>query len=262
MARGWTITAFALAALLPAGIAKAQSIIEPDPPAKAQTPAKQQPAGKPPAKKQSGGAATQGLVSPPQNQGPPHPAIQAVADRAAMYFIDEHAFCAAYFSVAGSCLAEDDPEKPKSAQSAKLLLARALAYEKQYNLAPGSLKAKAEEAEKGMAAKVWRCGSASLVLDDFKISCRALAEEPEARMRQLLLQAADEIGRESSARSTGPARPAASAGSRRSNERPRPALGYDAMRLKGDLAGPHVTRPLSVSTRRLRVRQFPLQTHP
>jgi len=196
MARGWTITAFALAMVLSGGPVKAQSIIEPDAPAKAQPPAKQQPAAKPQTKKQSGSAATQGLVSPPQNQGPAHPAIQAVADRAAMYFIDEHAFCAAYFSVTGNCLAEGDPEKPKSAESAKLLLGRALAYEKQYNLTPGSLKAKSEEAEKGMAAKVWRCGSASLVLNDFKIPCHALAEEPEARMRQLLLQAADEIGKD------------------------------------------------------------------
>jgi hypothetical protein len=196
MVRGLTVVAFALAATLLVGPAKAQSIIQSDPPAKAQAPAKQQPPAKPPAKKQSGDAATQGLVSPPQDEKPAHPAIQAVADRAAMYFIDEHAVCAAYFSVTANCRVEGDPEKPKSAELAKLLLGRAVAYEKQYSLAPGSLKAKAEETEKGMAAKIWRCGSVNLVLDDFKIPCRALAEEPEARMRQLLLQAADEIGKE------------------------------------------------------------------
>src|SRR5262245_33178733 len=163
MARGWIITAFTLAALSSGGLVRAQSIIQSDPPAKAQTPPKQQPAAKPPAKKQSGGAATQGLVSPPQDEKPVHPAIQAVADRAAMYFIDEHAFCAAYFAVVGGCSAENDPAKPKLTQLGQLLMGRGLTYEKQHNLAPGSVKAKAEEAEKGMAAKVWRCGSVNLV---------------------------------------------------------------------------------------------------
>jgi hypothetical protein len=176
MVRRWTVAALALASF-----AQAQTLCH------AQPAPQRQPSGGPPAQRQA----------PAQDPAQEAPRIiKPVTDLASETFVAEHPVCAAYFTIAAGCLAPTDPERVKLLDLGRTVMNRALAYEKEQKLPAGTIRARAEEAQKSMKARVWECSTLPLVIGDLTIPCQVLAEDPEARMRVHLLEAADKLGRE------------------------------------------------------------------
>jgi hypothetical protein len=185
MMRILTIAVLAIVAPALAGPVAAQAVKQ-DQPAR--------PAGKQPPAQQKAPAQQQAPAQSPSGEFPQLP--KPLLDLATGTFLDEHPICVAYFSMVASCLKDTNPEQARMLEMGRVIMTRTLGYEKERNLPTGTMQRRADEALVAMRGKIWECTTLNLVLGDLSIPCRVLAEDPEARMRAHLLEAADKLGRE------------------------------------------------------------------